>query len=449
MVPANKIIETAIKENVDLIGLSGLITPSLDEMCFVASELERNKVNKPLLIGGATTSKIHTAIKIDPLYGVGVCHVNDASKAVSVATNMISKNKCRPFVDSLKKEYLALRENYYKKDKVNENNLKNCRENRMKIDWKKYNPVKPKLNSLEIIKGESIKKILEYTDWKPFFEAWELYGKFPDILDDDKVGNAARDLWRDSKKMIKNIINDNLTETSAVLGFWPANSDGDDVIIFEDDSRKKILKKFHFLRQQVNRKNSKRPNLCLSDYIAPIGTKNDYIGGFLVTAGGGIEKLASKFESENDDYNSILVKSIGDRIAEAYAEMLHKEVRTKYWGYDSSENLTIQELISEKFKGIRPAPGYPACPDHTEKQTLFELLKVSDNVNVKLTESFAMTPASSVSGFYISNPLSSYFGVGKIFKDQVEDYAVRKGLKINVVEKWLGPNLSYSPKGTV
>ncbi len=448
MVPANKIIETAVRENVDLIGLSGLITPSLDEMCFVASELERNKINKPLLIGGATTSKIHTAIKIDPLYGIGVCHVNDASKAVSVASNMISKNKCRPFVDSLKKEYLSLRENYYKKDKVNENNLRSCRDNKMKIDWKKYDPIKPKVSSLEIIKGESIKKILEYTDWKPFFEAWELYGKFPEILDDNLVGSAARELWRDSQDMIKTIINDNLTKPSAVFGFWPANSDGDDVIIFEDDSRKKVIQKFHFLRQQVSRKNSKRPNLCLSDFIAPVGVKDDYLGGFLVTAGSGIEKLALKFENDYDDYNSILVKSIGDRIAEAYAEMLHKEVRTKYWAYDSKEKLTVQDLISEKFLGIRPAPGYPACPDHTEKKTLFELLKVSENLGIELTESFAMTPASSVAGFYISHPLSSYFGVGKIYKDQVEDYAIRKGLEINIVEKWLGPNLGYSPKGT-
>ncbi len=447
MVPANTIIETAIKENVDLIGLSGLITPSLDEMCFVASELERNKVNKPLLIGGATTSKIHTAIKIDPLYNFGVCYVNDASKAVSVATNMISKNKCRPFVESLKTEYSNLRRNYYKKEKINDNNLKKCRKNKLKIEWKNYNPFKPKNSSLEVIKKVSVDEILKFADWKPFFQAWELHGNFPQILEDKLIGNSAKDLWKDARKMITKIIDEKLTQPNAVFGFWPANSDGDDVLIFDSEKRKKVLKKFYFLRQQVSRQNSKRPNMCLSDYVAPLGIKKDYIGGFLVTAGCGIEELALYFEKKNDDYSSILVKSIGDRIAEAFAEMLHKKVRTKYWGYASKENLTNEDLILEKFNGIRPAPGYPACPDHTEKKTLFELLKVSKNLNVRLTESFAMTPSSSVAGLYFANPLASYFGVGKIYKDQVEDYAMRKGLKVDTVEKWLGPNLGYSPKG--
>ncbi len=446
MVPANKIIETAIKENVDLIGLSGLITPSLDEMCFVASELERNKINKPLLIGGATTSKIHTAIKIDPLYNFGVCHVNDASKAVSIASSMISKSKCRPFVDSLKQEYSNLRDRYFKKDKVNDNNLEKCRKNKFNIQLDTYKPIKPKKSSLQILEDVSIEKILKFVDWKPFFEAWELYGNYPEILNDKVVGSAARDLWDDANKMIKKIIKNKLTKPSCVFGFWPANSDGDDVVIFESEKRKKISKKLFFLRQQVSRKNSNRPNFCLADFIAPIGTKDDFIGGFLVTAGSGIENLAANYEKKNDDYNSILVKSIGDRIAEAFAEMLHKDVRTKFWGYSKSEDLSVKELIAEKFNGIRPAPGYPACPDHTEKKTLFELLKVSKNLKVKLTESFAMTPASSVSGLYFGNSEASYFGVGKIFKDQVEDYARRKNLSIEIVEKWLGPNLGYSPK---
>ena len=445
MVPANKIIDVAIKENVDLIGLSGLITPSLDEMCFVASELQRNRVNKPLLIGGATTSKIHTAIKIDPLYNFGVCHVNDASKAVSVASDMISKSKCRPFVESLKQEYENLRKNYFKKDKANDNNLEICRNNKLKVRWEKYDPLKPKLDKIEVLEEISINKILDFVDWKPFFEAWELHGKFPDILKDPLVGNAAKDLWNDANKMIKKIIEKKLTQPKAVFGFWPANSDGDDIVIFESEKRTKVLNKLFFLRQQINRKNSDRPNMCLADFIAPIGVKKDYIGGFLVTAGSGIEDLSSEYENKNDDYNSILVKSIGDRFAEGLAEMLHASVRKKYWGYNPKESLKNSDLISEKYIGIRPAPGYPACPDHTEKETLFSLLNVKENLKIKLTESYAMSPASSVSGLYFSNPMSSYFGVGKIYKDQIEDYAKRKGLGVDIIEKWLGPNLGYSP----
>ena len=445
MVPANKIIDVAIKENVDLIGLSGLITPSLDEMCFVASELQRNRVNKPLLIGGATTSKIHTAIKIDPLYNFGVCHVNDASKAVSVASDMISKSKCRPFVESLKQEYENLRKNYFKKDKANDNNLEICRNNKLKVRWEKYDPLKPKLDKIEVLEEISINKILDFVDWKPFFEAWELHGKFPDILKDPLVGIAAKDLWNDANKMIKKIIEKKLTQPKAVFGFWPANSDGDDIVIFESEKRTKVLNKLFFLRQQINRKNSDRPNMCLADFIAPIGVKKDYIGGFLVTAGSGIEDLSSEYENKNDDYNSILVKSIGDRFAEGLAEMLHASVRKKYWGYNPKESLKNSDLISEKYVGIRPAPGYPACPDHTEKETLFSLLNIKENLKIKLTESYAMSPASSVSGLYFSNPMSSYFGVGKIYKDQIEDYAKRKGLGVDIIEKWLGPNLGYSP----
>ena len=445
MVPASKIVETAIEENVDLIGLSGLITPSLDEMCFVASELERNKINKPLLIGGATTSKIHTAIKIDPLYNFGVCHVNDASKAVSVATNMISKSKCRPFVESLKNEYSVLRSGYFKKDKINDNNLGECRKNKFNFQWDNYEPVRPKKIGLQTQEDVSIEQIMKFADWKPFFEAWELYGNFPDILNDKIVGKAARDLWDDANKMIKMLIKEKITKPKCVFGFWPANSDGDDILLFDSERRDKVKTKLFFLRQQVSRKNSKRANFCLADFVAPVGTKNDFIGGFLVTAGSGIETLASKFEKKNDDYNSILVKSIGDRIAEAFAEMLHKDVRTNLWGYAQKEDLTNKELIQEKFEGIRPAPGYPACPDHTEKKTLFELLDVSSNLKVKLTESFAMTPASSVSGLYFANPQASYFGVGKIFKDQVEDYAKRKKISLSDAEKWLSSNLGYAP----
>ena len=448
MVPCQKIIDTAISENVDLIGLSGLITPSLDEMCFVASELARNKIKKPLLIGGATTSKIHTAIKIAPLYDKGVCHVTDASKAVTVASQLISKNKCRPFIESLNREYLELKDSYYKKDsKKPENSIINCRKNKFQFDWKNYKPQKPKFEGTKIFSKISLDEIAEFIDWKPFFQAWELHGNFPQILDDKHVGKAARDLWKDAKNMLDKIKKDNLVEPKAVIGFWSANSIEDDVVIFENSSRKKKISKFHFLRQQVNRSNSTRPNFSLSDFIAPISSKvEDYIGGFLVTAGDGIEKLSEKFESKKDDYNSIMIKSIGDRIAEALAEMIHQKVRKTYWGYDKNENFSNQDLISELYKGIRPAPGYPACPDHTEKQTLFDLLGVSENLKVDLTESFAMKPASSVSGLYFSHPDSAYFGIGKINRDQVVDYANRKGVTIEQVEKWLGPNLSYSPK---
>ena len=447
MVPCQKIIDTVISENVDLIGLSGLITPSLDEMCFVASELSRNKIDRPLLIGGATTSKIHTAIKIAPLYSNGVCHVTDASKAVTVASKLISKNKCRPFVEELNREYSNLRTSYFKKDNKKENSIEKCRKNKFKFDWKSYKPHAPKLLGLKTDYKISVEKIEKFIDWKPFFQSWELHGNFPEILNDEKVGKAAKDLWNDAQKMLERLKKNKIISPSAVIGFWPANSDGDDILIFKDNSRKKILKKLHFLRQQVSRENSKRPNFCLSDFVSPISSKTkDFIGGFLVTAGDGIEKLSKEYEDKKDDYNAIMVKALGDRIAEALAEMMHAEVRKKYWGYAKEENLSNEQLIKENYTGIRPAPGYPACPDHTEKSTLFELLEVSKNLKVELTESFAMSPASSVSGLYFSHPESSYFGVGKINKDQVLDYANRKGVAVEDIEKWLGPNLSYSPK---
>ena len=447
MVPCQKIIDTVISENVDLIGLSGLITPSLDEMCFVASELSRNKIDRPLLIGGATTSKIHTAIKIAPLYSNGVCHVTDASKAVTVASKLISKNKCRPFIEELNREYSNLRTSYFKKDNKKENSIEKCRKNKFKFDWKSYKPHAPKLLGLKTDYKISVEKIEKFIDWKPFFQSWELHGNFPEILNDEKVGKAAKDLWNDAQKMLDRLKKNKIISPSAVIGFWPANSDGDDILIFKDNSRKKILKKLHFLRQQVSRENSKRPNFCLSDFVSPTSSKiKDFIGGFLVTAGDGIEKLSKEYENKKDDYNAIMVKALGDRIAEALAEMMHAEVRKKYWGYAKEENLSNEQLIKENYTGIRPAPGYPACPDHTEKSTLFELLEVSKNLKVELTESFAMSPASSVSGLYFSHPESSYFGVGKINKDQVLDYANRKGVALEDIEKWLGPNLSYSPK---
>ena len=448
MVSCQKIIDTAISENVDVIGLSGLITPSLDEMCYVANELSKNKITKPLLIGGATTSKIHTAIKIAPLYENGVCHVTDASKAVTVVSKLISQNKCRPFIESLSREYSTIQKNYFKNDDdKNVNSILNCRKNKFKIDWKNYNPKKPTFSGIKIFDYLPIDEIEKFIDWKPFFQAWELHGRFPDILNDEKVGKAATDLWEDAKRMLVKMKKEKIVNPSAVIGFWPANSEGDDILIFNDEKRKKVNSKLFFLRQQLTRKNSNRPNLCLSDFVAPNELKiKDYIGGFLVTAGNGIELLSKKYEKKKDDYSSIMVKSLGDRIAEALAEMIHMFVRKNYWGYSKKENLKNEDLIKESYDGIRPAPGYPACPDHTEKKTLFKLLNVDKNLKINLTESFAMSPSSSVSGFYFSHPSSSYFGIGKINKDQVNDYAKRKGIPVEEVEKWLGPNLGYSPK---
>ena len=450
MVTAQKIVETAIKENVNVIGLSGLITPSLDEMCFVASELKRNNVKIPIMIGGATTSKIHTAIKISPEYQHGVVHVPDASKAVGVASKLISKKNSLHFTDLIDKEYNQIRKKYYKN--VGDSSkfpIKKSRANKFIFDWDKYKPKKPNIDGIKILKDISIEEIKPYIDWKPFFESWELHGKFPEILNDELVGKSARDLWKDATKMLQKIHDEKITLPSAVIGFWPANSVGDDVEIYQDEKRSIVKNKFFFLRQQIERKSSKRANLCLADFLAPKDRGfSDYIGGFVVTAGKGIDDQARVYEAKKDDYNSILVKSLGDRLAEGLAEKMHLDVRKKYWGYAKTEELKNEELIKEEYTGIRPAPGYPACPDHTEKETLFELLQIKKNLKVKLTESYAMIPMSSVSGFYFANPESSYFGIGKIDKDQVKDYSIRKGMTLETVEKWLGPNLSYSPEKT-
>jgi len=448
MVTSQKIIETAIRENVNIIGLSGLITPSLDEMCFVASELKRNNIKIPLLIGGATTSKIHTAIKISPAYNHAVVYVPDASKAVGVATQLISKKNSLPFKDLIEREYEEIRSNYFKNNSTKEKfSIQNSRLNKLNLDWKNHKSFKPKKFSTTVLNNINLKEITPFIDWKPFFESWELYGRFPEILNDKVVGESAKQLWNDAQKMLKILDTKKLTRPKAVIGFWPVNSVDDDVEVYEDESRKKTIAKFFFLRQQMERKTKKRANMCLADFVAPKASgKIDYLGGFVVTAGNGIDQFSKEFEQNNDDYNSILVKSLGDRIAEGLAEKLHQDVRTKYWGYSKNEKLTEDDLIKEKYVGIRPAPGYPACPDHTEKNTLFELLKIKNNLKVELTESFAMVPMSSVSGFYFSNPNSSYFGIGKLGKDQIMEYSKRKNVSLEYVEKWLGPYLSYSPK---
>ena len=447
MVPSQKIVETAIKENVDLIGLSGLITPSLDEMCFVASELSRNQVHKPLLIGGATTSKIHTAIKIAPLHSSGVCHVTDASRAVSVSSNLISKSKCQPFIEQLQREYSDIKNNFKKKSSSVESSIESCRLNKFNFDWKNYTPPKPKHLDVKLFNDISIDEIIPFIDWKPFFQAWELHGNFPQILNDEKVGKAASDLWNDANIMLEKIIKDKSVSPQAIIGFWPVNSVGDDIEIYKNDSRKETVAKLFFLRQQMNRDKSSRPNFCLSDFVAPKETMlKDYLGGFLVTAGSSIEEMSKFYEKKKDDYNSILIKSIGDRLAEGLAEKLHHDVRKKHWGYSRNEMLDNDDLIKERYIGIRPAHGYPACPDHTEKRTLFELLEISKNLDTSLTESYAISPSSSVAGLYFSNPMSAYFGIGKLKKDQIESYSSRKGISIEEAEKWLAPNLDYMPK---
>ena len=446
MVPAQNIIDKAIEENVDVIGLSGLITPSLDEMCFVASELSKQNIKIPLMIGGATTSKIHTAIKIFPNYNFGVIHVQDASKAVNVVSKLTSYKNSLPFKDIISKEYTEIRNKYIKSQKKSSDfSIEDARKNKLNIKWNSERITKPSFFEKKLFDNCSIKELIPYIDWDPFFSAWELHGKFPKILDDKVVGKSARDLWNDAQKMLSMISKEKLTIPKAVVGFWPANSNVDDIELYKNDSRKEILEKFFFLRQQMKRRSSNRANYCLSDLIAPKESNiKDYLGGFVVTAGAGIEEMSKKYEKKKDDYNSILVKSLGDRIAEAYAEKMHEDVRVKYWGYSKKEKLVNNELIEEKYIGIRPAPGYPACPDHSEKETLFKLLNVKNLIDVTLTDSFAMLPTSSVSGFYFSNKNSEYFGIGKINKDQLESYADRKKIDVKEAEKWLAPNLSYS-----
>ena len=448
MVPAQNIIDKAVEENVNVIGLSGLITPSLDEMCFVASELSKQKIKIPLMIGGATTSKIHTAIKIFPNYNFGVVHVQDASKAVSVASKLSSYKNNMAFTQMISKEYTEIRQKYIKSQKKGSDYpIELARKNKFIIKWNEEKPVKPSFLGLKLFKNFSIKEIIPYIDWVPFFSAWELYGKFPEILDDKIIGGSARDLWNDAQKMLLRIQKDKLTVPKAIIGFWPVNSSNDDLELYTNEKRNNIQAKLFFLRQQMHRKSRRRANYCLADFIAPVESNvKDYLGGFVVTAGSGIEEISKKYEEKKDDYNSILIKSLGDRIAEAFAEKMHEEIRRKYWGYSKKENFDNQELINEEYIGIRPAPGYPACPDHTEKKTLFNLLNVEKLIGVTLTDSFAMLPTSSVSGFYFSNRKSEYFGIGKINKDQIISYAKRKNISIEDAEKWLAPNLSYLNK---
>jgi 5-methyltetrahydrofolate--homocysteine methyltransferase len=447
MVPAAKIIETAKAEGADIIGLSGLITPSLDEMCFLAAELERQQFDVPLLIGGATTSRVHTAVKIDPNYRGGpVVHVNDASRAVGVASSLLSPERRTAYAAEVRDEYKKIADTHARAQADKRRlSLKQARDNGLKIDWAKTQPVKPSFLGTRSFDEYPLAELAEYIDWTPFFQTWELSGRYPAILSDEKQGEAARALFDDAQAMLKQIIDEKWFRARAVVGFWPANAVGDDIFVYADEKRTQAIATFHTLRQQLEKREG-RHNVALSDFIAPKDTfVADYIGGFAVTAGIGEDVIADRFKHANDDYSSILVKALADRLAEAFAERMHQRVRKELWGYASDETLSNGELILEQYQGIRPAPGYPAQPDHTEKGALFRLLDAEKNAGVQLTESFAMWPGSSVSGLYFSHEEAEYFGVGKIERDQVEDYAGRKGWSVAETERWLAPVLNYIP----
>ena len=445
MTPTQKILDAAREHKANIIGLSGLITPSLDEMVYVASEMERQGFDIPLLIGGATTSRVHTAVKIDPNYRRGqTVYVTDASRAVGVASSLLSKDGGGAYVAEIRAEYEKIAHGHANQKSGGKRlTLAEARANRAKPDYTKAAPA-PKFFGTRVFDNYDLAELARYIDWTPFFQTWELAGPYPAILKDDKVGKAATDLFNDAQKMLKKIIDEKWLTARAVIGFWPANSLDDDILIYGDKARKFPIHTLHTLRQQMARETG-RPNLALADFIAPVGTA-DYIGGFAVTAGIGEEAHAKAFQAAKDDYSAILLSALGDRLAEAFAERMHEKVRTDYWGYAGEEKLSNNDLIAEKYQGIRPAPGYPAQPEHSEKATLFKLLDAEDKIGVKLTESFAMWPGSSVSGFYYAHPESRYFGVGKIERDQVEDYAKRKGWSVAEAERWLGPLLNYNPR---
>ncbi len=441
MVPPEKIISEALKHNVDIIGLSGLITPSLDEMIFLAQELKRNNINIPLMIGGATTSKAHTAVKIHPEIDSGLVHVKDASSAVVVVNNIIG-NKNKLYFDEINKEYNDLRDGFLERKVLKEYlTIEQARENKFKINWNNEKIIKPKKLGIEIIEDLDLNFLIEFIDWTPFFRTWDLHGRFPKILEDDVVGEQAKILYEDALEILDKILNEKWLKAKACYGIFPANSLGDDIEVYQDEKRDNSICNFITLRQQT-KKASEIPNIALSDFIAPKSTKiNDYIGAFCVTTGFGCQEKAKEFENLNDDYNSIMIKALADRLAEAFAEYLHKDIRINKWGYSSKENLDNDSLIKEKYTGIRPAPGYPACPDHLEKKTIWSLLSVEELIGVKLTENLAMWPAASVSGYYFSNKNSKYFGLGKIKEDQLIDYGKRKNISLDDARKWLKPNL--------
>jgi 5-methyltetrahydrofolate--homocysteine methyltransferase len=446
MVPAQRILDEAIAQKVDIVGLSGLITPSLDEMVFVAGEMQRRGFNIPLLIGGATTSKTHTAVKIEPAYQAGsTTYVLDASRAVGVVSGLLSKDERDRLQAETRTDYAKVRAQFARgqEDKTR-TPIAEARANGFKIDWSAYTPPKPSFLGIKAFGPYDLAELAKYIDWSPFFASWELVGNFPAILDDEVVGAAARDLYKDARKMLDQMIAENWVTAKGVAGFWPAQADGDDIVLYTDESRKTEAGHLHTLRQQMA-KSSGRANVALSDFVAPIGAAPDYMGAFAVTAGHGEAEIAERFRKAGDDYSAILSAALADRLAEAFAEALHHKVRRELWSYAPDEGFDINALIGEKYQGIRPAPGYPAQPDHTEKATLFRLLDAEAQTGMALTESYAMSPAAAVSGLYFSHPDAHYFGVGRVGRDQIADYARRKGWDIKEAERWLSPILSYDP----
>jgi 5-methyltetrahydrofolate--homocysteine methyltransferase len=440
MVPPEKIIAAAIEHEVDIIGLSGLITPSLDEMVYLAKELDKQDIKIPIMIGGATTSRAHTAVKIAPQYRETVIHVNDASRAVTVAGNLLDHNR-KIYAADIRAEYDSFRETFLNRSRdKNFLTIEDARKNKLPLDWSEYTPVKPKVIGAQTIEIE-LDVLVPYIDWTPFFQTWELYGKYPAILTDEVVGKEATSVFNDAQAMLKVILAEKKLKAKGIYGIFPANQVNDDDIELRDENGK-VLEKFLTLRQQ-SQKTKGAPNIALADFILPKDSGvTDYMGAFCVTTGFGIDEWAAEYEKNLDDYNSIMVKALADRFAEAFAEYLHERVRKDFWGYDADESLTNEELIKENYKGIRPAPGYPACPDHLEKPTIWKLLDVEKQIGVKLTESMAMWPASSVSGYYFGNPKSRYFGLGKIKEDQVTDYAKRRNVPLDYAMKWLNPNIA-------
>jgi 5-methyltetrahydrofolate--homocysteine methyltransferase len=443
MVPAEKILERAKEVKADIIGLSGLITPSLEEMVHVAREMERQQFKLPLLIGGATTSRAHTAVKIAPHYSEPVVHIVDASRAVPATTSLLSDENREGFITQHRAEYEAVRK-AHAAPQVKTIPLAEARKRRTQIEWRLGDVAQPEFTGVRVLEDFPLATLREFIDWSPFFHTWELKGVYPRILDDPKQGEQARQIFKEANALLDRTIEQKLLKARAVYGLFPANAKGDDVELYSDGARMQSLTTLHFLRQQANREGSE-PCRSLSDFVAPRESQlRDHVGAFAVTTGIGLKELADGFRSKHDDYNAIMAEALADRLAEAFAECLHKRVRDE-WGYSRSENLSIDELIHEKYRGIRPAPGYPACPDHTEKGTIWRLLDVEANTGIKLTESYAMWPGSSVSGLYFAHPQARYFTLGKIDREQVADYAERKGMSVAEVERWLSPNLNYDP----
>jgi 5-methyltetrahydrofolate--homocysteine methyltransferase len=448
MVPADRILDAAVEHKVDIVGLSGLITPSLDEMVFVAAEMERRGFSIPLLIGGATTSRTHTAVKIEPAYRRGsTTYVLDASRAVGVVSGLLSPSEKDRLQAETRSEYIRIREQFARgREAKARTALKDARANPFRIDWTGYQPPKPSFIGTRTFAPYDLEELARYIDWTPYFASWELVGRYPQILADDIVGEAATSLFNDTQPILDRILKEKLFEARGVVGFWPANSDGDDIVLYTDDTRAAELTRLHTLRQQMGKSEGK-PNTALSDFIAPVGAAPDYIGGFAVTAGHGERAFAEEMRAKGDDYTAIIAAALADRLAEAFAERMHERVRRELWGYAPDEGLSVEDVIAEKYVGIRPAAGYPAQPDHTEKGELFRILNAPAETGMALTESYAMTPGAAVSGLYFAHPKAHYFGVGKIDRDQVEDYARRKGWDLATAERWLSPILNYDPAG--